>query len=98
MAQTLSDQQWDTVADEIRALIAGWRQALGGPPRDDIAQVLIEVYDGLSRREAQIAKLTPTVDYTAPLRGTLAGLIADRNEMRGRVANLYARWREANPA
>ncbi|HBY93872.1 MAG: hypothetical protein M5U01_37135 [Ardenticatenaceae bacterium] len=78
---------------EIRALIVGWRQTLGGPPKNDLTQALIATYNTLDRREAQIAQLQPNVQYAAPLRETLEGLLVERDRLRTRLADLYTRWR-----
>lgn len=98
MAEPSLDDRWVPVEAEVRALILGWSQALGGPPKDDLTRALIETYNTLDRREAQIAQLQPNVAYAAPLRQTLEGLLAERDQLRARLADVYRRWCAAHGA
>lgn len=90
--------RWSTLEPKIRALIQGWRQTLGGPPKDRLTYALVQAYDALDRREAQVSKLRQRVSYSAVLEDTLTGLVAERDELRERVADLFERWVEAHPA
>lgn len=90
------DNQWGPMEAEVRALVMGWNQVLGGPPKDDLTRALLETYNALDRREAQIAKLQPTVQYVEPLHQTLTALLVERDRLRARLVDLYSRWRAAH--